>query len=100
MRQKIIVFQQNGSGENKIQGINTYGNDLFSMEIISIDEILQPVLDDTAEYLPDDIQADIVVDFLKHPDLSTDLAKLCQNRNIPIIASGKKNISWAKTPPT
>jgi thymidylate synthase len=99
MKQNIIVFQQNGSGEKKIKGIRTYGNGQYSLEIISIDELLPDILDDTSQYLPKDIKADLVLDFLKHPDLSQDLVEQCHRLDIPIIASGKK---WPKaiTPPT
>jgi len=100
-REKILVFQQNGSGENKIQGIRKYGNERFIIETVSIDEALPPILDDTRNYLPSDIQADLILDFLKHPDLSHDLAIACRARNIPIVASGKKiRVKGALTPPT
>ena len=99
--QKILVFQQNGSGESKTEGIKRYGKDLFLIEKISIDETLPAVLDDTDGYLPRDIQADLVLDFFKHPDLSHDLAVVCRNSKIPVVASGKKlRVKWALTPPT
>ena len=88
--QRILVFQQNGSGESKIRGIRRYGKDIFLIETISIDASLPPIIDDTSDYLPKDIPADLVLDFLKHPDLSHDLAVLCGERKIPIVASGKK----------
>ena len=100
-REKILVFQQNGSGERKIQGIRRYGKERFIIETVSIDEALPPILEDTRDYLPADIQADLVLDFLKHPDLSHDLAVACRARSIPIIASGKKlRVKGALTPPT
>ena len=100
-REKILVFQQNGSGESKIQGIRRYGKERFIIETVSIEETLPPILDDTRDYLPSDIQADLVLDFLKHPDLSHDLAVFCRARNIPIVASGKKlRVKGALTPPT
>lgn len=99
--QKIIVFQQNGSGEKKIAGIRRYAGNLFTLDIISIDMPLPPVLDDTRKYLPQDIQADLVLDFLTHKDLSHDLAVLCRDRSIPVVASGKKfRVKGALTPPT
>ncbi len=99
--QEILVFQQNGSGESKIQGILEYGESLFSLKIISIDEDLPPVIDYAADYLPDDIRVDIVLDFLKHPDLSHDLAIMCRDRNIPVVISGKKvHVKGAISPPT
>jgi hypothetical protein len=88
--QRILVFQQNNSGESKIRGIRKYGKDIFIIETFSIDESLPPILDNTSEYLPKDIQADLVLDFLKHPDLSHDLAAACAKRKIPVVASGKK----------
>lgn len=88
--QRILVFQQNGSGESKVRGIRRYGKELFIIKTISIDQSLPAILDDTAEYLPSDIQADLVLDFLKHPDLSHDLAAACGKRKIPVVASGKK----------
>jgi len=88
--QKIVVFQQNGSGKNKIRGIQEYGKDYFFIETISIDEPLPPILDHTGKYLPRNIKADLVLDFLAHPDLSHDLAATCDRLKIPVVASGKK----------
>ena len=100
-RQRILIFQQNGSGEQKIAGVEKYGEDQFELEVFSIDEVLPPVIDDTSEYIPSEISCDLVLDFLKHQDLSHDLAVLCTEKKIPIISSGKKTTGkWAKTPPT
>ncbi len=99
--QKILVFQQNNSAESKIKGIIRYGEDLFALEIMSIDACLLPVIDDTKKYLPCEIRADVVLDFLKHPDLSHDLAVACRDRKIPVVASGKKvRVKGVLTPPT
>jgi thymidylate synthase len=99
--QKIVVFQQNGSGIAKIEGIKEFGQGNFSIETVNIDSILPPVLDDTSEYLPDTLEADLVLDFLKHRDLSEDLSILCERLNIPDIASGKKLTKGrAVCPPT
>jgi hypothetical protein len=100
-KQKIVVFQQNGSAESKIAGIDQYGDKCFDIEVISIDEILPPVIDDASDLLPSDLAADLVLDFLKHPDLSEDLARLCDHLKIPMIASGKKTRGkYTLTPPT
>ena len=99
--QKILVFQQNGSGESKIQGIIRYGENLFNLKIISIDKSLPIVIDDSIKYLPPDIKADLVLDYLTHPDLSHDLAVMCVKKKIPVVATGKKsNIKGVLTPPT
>ncbi|MCK5684998.1 hypothetical protein KAJ27_12790 [bacterium] len=88
--QKIMVFQQNGSGQSKIEGIKKFGGSNFLIDTFDINEPLPLVLDDTSDYLPEQIEADIVLDFLKHRDLSDDLSLLCEKLNIPVIASGKK----------
>jgi hypothetical protein len=99
--QRIVVFQQNGSGDPKISGILARGKDLCITEVVSIDEILPPIIDDPEEYLPEGIVADLVLDFLKHPDLSHGLAVLCRDRGIPVVASGKKlQERGVFTPPT
>lgn len=99
--QKIIVFQQNGSGRSKIEGIRQFGRDHFSIETFDIDEPLPTVLDDTSDYLPETIDADLVLDFLKHRDLSDDLSLLCEKLDIPVIASGKNiTVGKAVCPPT
>jgi hypothetical protein len=100
-KQRLIVFQQNGSGEQKIEGLRVYGEDLYELNVVNIDDVLPPVLDDTSNYLPDEISCDLVLDFLKHSDLSTDLGALCQTKGIPVIASGKKITGKGLfTPPT
>ena len=99
--QKILVFQQNHSGEKKIQGIRQYGGERFTVEVVSIDKALPEIIDDTTPYIPRNFQADLVLDYLKHPDLSHDLAELCRDKNIPVVASGKKlRVKGMLTPPT
>jgi hypothetical protein len=98
--QKILVFQQNGSGENKVRGIEFFGKERFQIEKISISNDLPPVVDDTRPFLPEKIEADLVIDYLKHPDLSYDLAKICKNNGITEVATRKKiKNNWVYTPP-
>ena len=88
--QRILVIQQDGRGENKVRGIIKYGGDLFTIEFVTVESGLPPVIDDSSEYLPAEIDADLVLDYLKHPDLSDDLAAKCAKKNIPVVATGKK----------
>ena len=100
-RQKILIFQQNRSGEAKAKGIRQYGNERFLVETVDIDIPLPPVIDDAGEFLPDHIDADLVLDFLQHPDLSMDLGLFCTKLGIPVVASGKKSRDGlVSTPPT
>ena len=95
------MFQQKGCGEKKIAGIRRYGGDRFRLEIYNIDEELPPVLDDSSAYLPAELDADLVLDFLKHPDLGEDLARMCASRSIPVVASGRKTpAEGVLAPPT
>lgn len=88
--QRILVFQQQGSGEAKIKGIREFGGRCFVLETHSIDEPLPLLLDDAGELLPEALETDLVLDFLRHPDLSQDLARLCERLGVPVVASGKK----------
>ena len=99
--QRIWVFQQNGSGEKKIHGVRTYGGELFNLDIFSVDSPLPSIINDSRGYLPETITADLVLDYFKHPDLSADLASLCEQNKIPVVASGKKSTgNWVFDPPT
>jgi len=99
--QRILVFQQDGSGEKKIAGIRQYGDGLFEIDIVSIEASLSPIIDDASEYIPQDFRTDLVLDYLKHPDLSFDLSMVCQRKKIPVVASGKKfRVKGTLTPPT
>ena len=97
---RIVVFQQESRGESKVKGIRRYGRDQFDITLIDIDHSLALVIDDTSAYLPDTIEADLVLDYLMHPDLSHDLSLLCRRLGIPIVASGKKTtVPDTHTPP-
>jgi hypothetical protein len=100
MKQRILVFQQHGSGESKIEGLRKYGNNEFLIQTRSIEDDLPILIDDTSQLLPQSLEADLVLDFLIHPDLSYDLAALCKDQGIPLVASGKKSpFDSVVTPP-
>lgn len=101
--QRILVFRQNGKAMAKTAGITRYGRGRFRVKAVEIEGPLPPVIEDGRDFLPeiDAIRADLVLDFLKHPDLSFDLAAACAALEIPVIASGKKiGIPGVMTPPT
>jgi hypothetical protein len=99
--QRIEVYQQHESGEEKIKGILGRGRNLRITRVVSIDCPLPRIIDEPQAYLPEEVDADLVLDFLRHPDLSHGLALMCQARGIPVVASGKKiNIQGVFTPPT
>jgi hypothetical protein len=90
--QRILVFQQNGSGERKIAGIRRYGKERYDLRVVDLSTDLPLVIDDADDYLPETIEADLVLDYLTHPDLSHDLAARCSAQGVPYIGSGKKHL--------
>ncbi len=88
--QQIVVFQQHGSGEAKIRGIREHGRGMVIARVVDIDAELPRVIDDADPYLPDSLEADLVLDFLRHPDLRQELAQRCLKWSIPVVASGKR----------
>ncbi len=87
---ELIVFQQQGSGEHKIEGVVRYGGGIEISRVISVDAFLPDFIEEPEEYILNDFNADLVLNFLKHPDLVDYLIKLCQKKNIPIVSAGKK----------
>lgn len=87
----ILVVEQNGSGCNKSAGIEKFGNPDDKVTILAIDEPLPGFVDEPEEYITtDDIDvADLVLNYLTHPDLSHYLIGLCTQRGIPVVSSGK-----------
>lgn len=86
----IIVFQQRGSGAKKIEGIERYGKNITLSRIIDIDAALPDFIESPEEFITSDFSCDLVLSFLAHPDLLHYLAKICADKKIPIIASGKQ----------
>ena len=100
-RQRLLIVEENGSGQSKIAGIADFGGDGFEIEVFTIQGPLPDIIDDGAVYLPERIDADLVLDFIRHPDLSQDLGTMCTRLGIPVIASGKKSRNGTViTPPT
>jgi hypothetical protein len=85
-----LALLQGDRAAAKVAGIRRYGSQTMSLETLRIDDDLPPIIDDGGAYLPKQLAADLVLDFLAHPDLSYDLAVLCAHHKIPIVASGKK----------
>ncbi len=88
--QRVVAFQERGSGEKKIAGIELYAPGRFELEVISLDDPLPALLDEPENYLPTELKADLVLDFLRHPDLSAELLRRCQEAKIPLVATTKK----------
>jgi len=90
----ILVFQERGSGEHKIEGVRSYGEGVTITEVFSIDAFLPDFIEDPEEIIKDDFSADLVLNFLKHPDLVEHLIALCEQKGIPIVSAGKKGAGF------
>lgn len=87
---RIIVFQERGSGESKIQGVKRYGKGITISEIVSFDQFFPELIDDPEEFISDTFTADLVLNYLRHPDLVDYLIGLCMQKGIPVISAGKQ----------
>ena len=97
---RILVVQQGDSGRPKIEGIQRHGDDRFVLSTWDVPTGLPRVLDETDAYLPEELDADMVLDFVDHPDVSQDLVELCREKGVPVVAPGAGgNLDWAYTPP-
>ena len=86
----IAVFQEWGSGKEKIKGITRYGHHIELVEIVDIQSALPGFVEEPENFIPIDFEADLALSFLKHPDLIDYLARVCKEKGITLIASGKK----------
>ena len=87
---RITVFQEKNSGREKIAGINEFGREIEFAQIININDALPNLIDDPESYISDRIEGDLVLSFLKHPDLAEYLVRVCNRQKIPVITAGKK----------
>jgi hypothetical protein len=97
----VLVLQQNGSGEKKIRAVREADRRLITLVVMDIDSPDELVLDSSLDYLPGKIEADLVLNYLVHPDLAADLSALCNRLEIPVVAPSKKHIGkFVFCPPT
>ena len=87
---EILVFQQQGSGEQKIEGVQHHGTPIRITKIVSIDDFLPDFIEEPEEFIDDDFTTDLVLNYLKHPDLSHHLITICEQKGIPVVSPGKK----------
>lgn len=86
----IAVFEYRGCGQKKIEGIRRYGTNIRITATFDITEPLPGFIDEPENFISTDFTADLVLCFIKHPDLCQYLATVCQQKGIPMVASGTK----------
>ncbi len=95
---RIAVFQRGKRGEHKIRGIKKYGRNI-DIEIYNIPENLPEIVDNPEDFIPDDLEADLILDYIYHDDITDYLVEIGRKKGIPVIASGRK-VNGAITPAT
>lgn len=85
---QLIIFQQAGSGTAKIAGLRQYGRDITIKEVYDLPVNLPDFIENPEDFITDSFKGDLVLSFLKHPDLIDHLIRLCTDKDIPIIAAG------------
>lgn len=87
---RISVIQEGESGAAKVSGLREYGHDIEIVEVITLPTDLPPLVDDPEAYIPERFVGELVLSFVKHPDLLDHIASMCERQQIPLVASGRK----------
>lgn len=87
---RIVIFEHYDSGQEKIKGINEFGRNIEIVQIVNLEMTLPGFIDEPEEFIPDIVDCDLVLCFIKHPDIIYYIAKICQESTVPLIASGSK----------
>lgn len=90
----IVIFQQRQSGNLKVEGVLRYGTGIKVIKTFDIDDYLPDFIEDPEEYIADDFAADLVLNYLKHPDLVDYLMRLCAKKGVEIVSPGKKGLGF------
>jgi len=88
---RLLVIEERGAGQAKIQGIRRYGPPGLELKVVNVEVSLPDFIEEPEEYLPDHLDADLVISYLRHPDLCQHLVTLCRRQDIPLVASGRKS---------
>jgi hypothetical protein len=99
--QRIVVFQQSERAAAKIRWIGEHGRGMRIERVLDLPVDLPAVIDEPEVFLPERLNADLVLDYLKHPDLTHALALACKTEGIPVVASGRRvPVEGLFSPPT
>ena len=92
--QRILVFQRDGMGREKVRAVREVRPDL-ELRVVDVDGPFPPIVDEPGEHFPARVDellgwADLVLDHLYHPDLTGFLAERSAAAGVPVVASGRK----------
>ncbi len=93
----IAIFQRGNFAENITKGIKL--NSDFNVLVFSVPEKLPQIIDEPEKYLKTDFNADLILDYLYHPNLTDHLIEIAKNKGVQIIVP-KRKVKGAITPVT
>lgn len=94
---RIIIFQQGGNADFKIGGIEVYGSGIEITAVHDLPSSLPEFIENPEEYLPEIGSCDLILTFVKQPDILAHIVTLANQKKIPVIAPGR-HIQGAITP--
>ncbi len=93
----IAIFQRGNFADHIAEGIRL--NSDFKVSVFSVPEELPQIIDEVEKYIKSDFKADLILDYLYHPNLTEYLIELAKSKGIPIIVP-KRKVRDAITPVT
>lgn len=94
---RLVIFQQGGNADFKVGGIEVYGNGIEIQTVHDLPASLPEVIDEPDEYVCLIEPCDLVLTFVKQPDIAAHIVSLANAKGIPVIAPGQ-HIPGAITP--
>ncbi|WP_163298569.1 DUF166 family (seleno)protein DfsP [Dissulfurirhabdus thermomarina] len=95
---RVAVFQEGGSGARKVAGIRAHGRDIEVVADVDVAGPLPEFIDEPEAVLPRLPEADVVLCFLRHPDLADFVVRHYAARGTPVVASGPRPVEGADSP--
>ena len=94
---RLILFQQGGNADFKVGGIEAYGNGIEIQEVHDLPASLPEFIEEPGEYVPDIGPCDLILTFVRQPDIACHIVQTANKKGIPVIAPGQ-HIPGAITP--
>lgn len=94
---RVVIFQQGGNADFKVGGIEAYGDGIEIQAVYDLPAFMPEFIEEPEEYVPNIEPCELVLTFVKQPDIACYIVQLANKRKIPVIAPGQ-HIPGAITP--
>ncbi len=88
--QRIMVIQRGNAAQSKVDWIRKQARDIIITKVLTLKSDLPEVIDDPSGYLPAVIEAELLLDYTRHIDLTIELVRRCHEKGCVVVASGSK----------